>query len=76
MPWFALMAPKGTPQAVVDRLNGAVNVALADATVQERLKKLNAIVVPMSPAEFGKLLANENTRWTKLVKDRSIKAEN
>lgn len=76
MPWFGFMAPKGIPPAIVERINTAVNAALADSAVQQRLKALNAVLMPMSPGDFNKLLGNEHVRWTKLVKERNIKAEN
>lgn len=76
MPWFALMAPKGTPEPVIEKINTAVNTALDDPQVKQRLNALNTIVTPMSTAEFAKLLASENARWTKLTEERNIKAEN
>ena len=76
MPWFGLMAPKGTPPAVVERINISVNQALADPVVQQRLKTLDTIVTPMSAAGFAKLVADENVRWIKLARQRNITAAN
>src|SRR5262249_21722097 len=57
--WQGLAAPAGTPAAVVDTLNRAVNAALADATFKARLDELGVIAIPGSPADFAKLIAEE-----------------
>jgi tripartite-type tricarboxylate transporter receptor subunit TctC len=67
--------PKKTPVEIVDRLNKEINAALADPKVGGRLTDLSLTVIPGSPAEFGKLIAEETDRWGKVVKFAGIKAE-
>jgi tripartite-type tricarboxylate transporter receptor subunit TctC len=61
-------APKGTPTEVVDALNQAVNAGFADAEMKARLADTGGDALPGSPAEFGRLLAEETTKWAKVVK--------
>ena len=65
--WFGICAPKGTPPNVVDKLNKAVNTILADPKLKARFHELGGEVMPMSPAEFGKLVADETSKWAKVV---------
>src|SRR5712672_1284953 len=60
--WYGLGAPRNTPAAVIDRLNDAVNAILADPTSQGRFAELGASLLPGSPADFGKLLADETEK--------------
>ncbi len=73
--WQGLCAPKGTPEAVVAKLNAAVNAGLADAGMQAKLANLGAVPMPMSPAEFGKFVGDEVEKWAKVIKFAGIKAE-
>ena len=61
-------APKSTPPDIVDRLNRAINAAFADPGMKARLADTGGIVLAGSPAEFGKLLAEETEKWAKVVK--------
>ena len=67
--WFGLGAPAGTPPKILDQLNAAVRQALADPSVIAAIEKQSAIPSPMSRADFGKLVASENERWKKIIKD-------
>jgi len=73
--WYGLGAPRNTPAAVIDRLNDAVNAILADPTSQGRFAELGASLLPGSPADFGKLLADETEKWGKVVKFAGAKPE-
>ena len=73
--WFGLGAPKGTPAEIVDKLNKEVNAALADPMIKMRLADLGGAVLPGSPADFGKLIADETDKWAKVVKFAAIKPE-
>ena len=73
--WFGLVAPAGTPQSVVNRLNQELNAALKSPEVIERMRRAYAFAEGGSPEEFTRFLADEGTRWAKLVKDANIKAE-
>ena len=65
--WYGIAAPKGTPPEVVAILNKAVNAALADPKLAARFAELGAVPMPMTPAEFGKLVADETEKWRKVV---------
>jgi tripartite-type tricarboxylate transporter receptor subunit TctC len=73
--WFGIVAPVGTPPAIVRRFNEEINTALKSPDVIERLRKAYAFADGGPPEAFTSFLADEGTRWTKLVKDASIKAE-
>jgi len=73
--WYGLGAPRNTPAAVIDRLNDAVNAILADPTSQGRFAELGASLLPGSPADFGKLLADETEKWGKVVKFADAKPD-
>jgi tripartite-type tricarboxylate transporter receptor subunit TctC len=73
--WFGIGAPKGTPAAIVDKLNKAINAGLADPKIKARLADLGGTVLPGSPAAFGKLIADETEKWGKVVKFVGIKAD-
>jgi tripartite-type tricarboxylate transporter receptor subunit TctC len=73
--WFGIVAPKSTPTGIIERLNKEINTALADPTIKVRFADLGATVVPISPAEFGKLIADDTEKWAKVVKFAGIKAD-
>jgi tripartite-type tricarboxylate transporter receptor subunit TctC len=73
--WAGLGAPKNTPGEIVDRLNREVNAALADPTIKARLDAHGADAMPGSPADFGKLIADETERWGRVIRAAGIKAE-
>jgi tripartite-type tricarboxylate transporter receptor subunit TctC len=72
--WFGIAAPKDTPPEIVDKLNKEINAALADPTVKARLAVLGAAPFPGSPADFGKFIAAEAEKWTKVIQTVGIKA--
>ncbi|HEY1361449.1 MAG TPA: tripartite tricarboxylate transporter substrate binding protein [Xanthobacteraceae bacterium] len=71
--WYGIVGPKGTPAAIVDRLNQAINAGLADPGLKARLAELGGMVLPGSPADFAKLLANETDKWGKVIRTAHIK---
>jgi tripartite-type tricarboxylate transporter receptor subunit TctC len=66
--WFGLGAPKGTPPEIVDKLNAAVNAGLADPQLKTRLADLGGSMLVGTPADFGKIIAEETEKWAKVVK--------
>ena len=66
--WFGLGAPKGTPAEIVDKLNAAVNAGLADPKLKARLADLGGTMMVGTPADFGKVIAEETEKWAKVVK--------
>jgi tripartite-type tricarboxylate transporter receptor subunit TctC len=73
--WDGLCAPKGTPAAAIDKLNGNIRDALSDPSIKVRIKNLGGETEPMSVAEFGKFMADETAKWAKVVEFAHIKAE-
>ena len=73
--WFGVGAPKATPAEIVDKLNKEVNAALDDPKMKARLADLGGTVLPGSPADFGKLIADETEKWGKVIRAANIKAE-
>jgi len=73
--WYGVGAPKATPAEIVEKLNKEVNAALIDPKIKVRLADLGGVALPGSPAEFGKLIADETDKWGKVVKFTGIKAD-
>jgi tripartite-type tricarboxylate transporter receptor subunit TctC len=73
--WFGLGAPKNTSAEIVDKLNSQVNVALADPKMKAQIANLGAMPFRSSPADFGKLIADDTERWAKVIRTANIKAE-
>ena len=65
--WYGVGAPKNTPIESVDKLNKEINAGLADPKMKARFAGLGGTVLPGSPAEFGKLIADETEKWAKVV---------
>jgi len=73
--WYGICAPKGTPPQVVEKLNTAVNAVLANPKLVTRFRELGGEPMPMTPAEFGKLIADETDKWSKVIRVAHIKLE-
>jgi tripartite-type tricarboxylate transporter receptor subunit TctC len=73
--FYGLGGPKNAPAEIVNMLNKEINAVLADPKMKARLADLGGTVLPDSPAEFGKLIANESEKWGKVVKFAGIKPE-
>jgi tripartite-type tricarboxylate transporter receptor subunit TctC len=73
--WYGVSAPRGTPQAVIDTLNREINAALADPQLAARFAELGDAPMPMTPAEFGALVAADTEKLGKVVKFAGIKVE-
>jgi tripartite-type tricarboxylate transporter receptor subunit TctC len=73
--WAGFGVPNNTPAEIVDKLNKEINAALADAKIEARLADLGGTVLPGSPADFGKLIADETEKWGKVIKFAGIKPE-
>jgi tripartite-type tricarboxylate transporter receptor subunit TctC len=73
--WYGLCARAGTPAGVIDRINKEVNAALSDPAMKARLADLGGIPIAGSPADFGKLIANETDKWAKVIRAANIKPE-
>ncbi len=73
--FYGISAPKGTPPEIVEILNKAVGEALKDPKVVERLTTMGGIPKPMTPAEFGKLIADETEKWRKVVEFAGVSVD-
>ena len=72
--WFGLCAPKATPAEIVDKLNKEINASLAEPKIKARFADLGGAVLALSPADFGRLIAEEIEKWGKVVKFSGAKA--
>jgi tripartite-type tricarboxylate transporter receptor subunit TctC len=73
--WFGVGAPKGTPIEIVENLNKEINAGLADPKIKAQLADLGGAVLALSPAEFGKLIADETEKWGKVIRAANIKPQ-
>jgi tripartite-type tricarboxylate transporter receptor subunit TctC len=73
--WQGIGAPKGTPQHVINKLNRAINAALADPELIARVAELGSTPMPMSQAAFATLITSDTERWARVVKVAGIKPE-
>jgi tripartite-type tricarboxylate transporter receptor subunit TctC len=73
--WVGLCAPKNTPPEIIGKLNAEINTGLADPKLKIRLADLGGVALPGSPAEFGKLIADDTEKWAKVVKFSGAKAD-
>jgi tripartite-type tricarboxylate transporter receptor subunit TctC len=72
---FGIGVPRNTPPEIVARLNKEINAGLADPKMKERLTAPGGTILAGSPADFGKIIAEETEKWGKVVKFASIKAQ-
>jgi tripartite-type tricarboxylate transporter receptor subunit TctC len=73
--WFGIGAPRNTPPDIIEKLNKEINAALADPKLRARLADLGGTVLPGSPADFGKFIADETEKWGNVIRALNIKAD-
>ena len=73
--WFGFGMPTGTPAEIIERLNKEINAGLADPKIKARLVDMGGMLISGTPAEFGKLLAEETDKWAKVVKFSGASAD-
>jgi tripartite-type tricarboxylate transporter receptor subunit TctC len=73
--WYGIGAPKDTPPDIIDKLNQEINAGLADPKIKARFADLGGMALSGSPADFGKLIAEETEKWGKVIRAANIKAE-
>jgi tripartite-type tricarboxylate transporter receptor subunit TctC len=71
--WYGIGAPRKTPDEIIDRLNKEANAGLADAKLKVRLADLGGTLIPGSPADFGKVIADETEKWGKVIRAANIR---
>ena len=73
--FYGLAAPKNTPAEIVDKLNNEINAALADPKMKAQLAEFGGVPMPMTPADFARLIADETEKWAKVIKFAGINAD-
>jgi tripartite-type tricarboxylate transporter receptor subunit TctC len=73
--WLGVGAPKGTPTEIIQKLNAEIGAVIADPKMTTRLVGVGIYPAPITPAQFGKLIADATGKWAKVVKFAGIKAE-
>ena len=73
--WYGVGAPKATPAEIIEKLNKEINAGLADAKLKARLADLGGDVLALSPADFGKLIADETEKWGNVIRALNLKAD-
>jgi tripartite-type tricarboxylate transporter receptor subunit TctC len=73
--WFGICGPKATPAAIIDKLNTEINAIVAEPDTRARLIGLGVRPLSMTPAQFGKLIADDTEKWAKVIRSADIKVE-
>ena len=73
--WQGIGAPKSTPTEIIEKLNKEINAALADPKMNQRLLDLGGVPMPLTPAAFGQLIADDTEKWAKVIRAANIKPE-
>jgi len=73
--WNGICAPKNTSAEIIDRVNQAINAGLAEPKIRARLAELGGVILPGSPTDFGKLIADDTEKWGKVIKFSGAKPE-
>jgi tripartite-type tricarboxylate transporter receptor subunit TctC len=73
--WYGIGAPHGTSSEAIDRLNKEINAGLADPKMRARFAELGGMLLPGSPAGFGKIIADDTEKWGKVIRAANIKTE-
>jgi tripartite-type tricarboxylate transporter receptor subunit TctC len=73
--WLGIGAPRNTPAEIINKLNAEINVAVADPKIAARFINLGYAPMPMTPADFGKLIAEETEKWASVIKFAGIKPQ-
>jgi len=73
--WNGICAPKNTSAEIIDRVNQAINAGHAEPKIKARLAELGGVILPGSPTDFGKLIADDTEKWGKVIKFSGAKPE-
>ena len=73
--WNGVGAPRGTPAEIINKLNQEINAGLANPRIKARFAELSNLPMSMTPAQFGKFIAEETEKWAKVIRANHIKAE-
>ena len=72
--WYGIGAPRNTPVEIIRKLNMELNAALADPKMSARLSDMGGTILPGSPEDFGKVIANDTKKWGKVIRTANIRA--
>ena len=70
--WIGVCAPANTPTDIIDKLNREINAGLLDTRIRTRIADLSAVALPGSPADFGKLIAEDTEKWANVIRKANI----
>ena len=73
--WFGVVAPKNTPPEIIEKLNREMNAALAEPDIKARLADFGVAPLAGSPADFGKFIAAEAEKWSKVIRAANIRVD-
>jgi tripartite-type tricarboxylate transporter receptor subunit TctC len=73
--WYGVGAPRETPRQIVDKLNREINVVLADSRIKAKFDDLGCVLIKSSPAEFGRMIAEETEKWGRVVKFAGLRSD-
>ena len=73
--WFGILAPAGTPQPIIDKLNAAIKATTASPELRKRFLGYGVEATSSTPAELTKIIADEVPAWRKLIEERHVKVE-
>jgi tripartite-type tricarboxylate transporter receptor subunit TctC len=73
--WYGVGAPRNTPADIISKLNNEINAALASPVMKARLADQGATVLSGSPADFGRLIAEDTEKWGRVIRAANIKVE-
>ena len=73
--WNGVVAPKNTPAEIIDKLSKEIDLALADPKIIARFAEVGSVPKSMTPAAFGKFIAEDTEKWAKVIRAANIKAE-
>jgi tripartite-type tricarboxylate transporter receptor subunit TctC len=73
--WYGIGAPRNTPAEIIEKLNREIDAGLADPKLKARLADMGGTVLPGSPADFGKLIAEDTEKWGKVIRAANIKPD-
>jgi tripartite-type tricarboxylate transporter receptor subunit TctC len=73
--WNGVVAPKNTPAEIIDKLYKEIDAALADPKIIARFAQVGSVLKSMTPADFGKFIAEDTEKWGKVIRAANIKAE-
>ena len=74
-PWSGICAPKGTPEAIIEELNQAINAGLTDPKVKAQFAAIGTPTTPLTPAEYGQAIVSQTEKWAKVIRTANIKVE-